>query len=153
MSSRGILAALVFALVAVVGNASPSQAAFAPVRFKMDAKTYAKKIGCKHAYYPGGSPGAKRFHIKNSVVCWLRSKRVNVITFKDYTGQQRWENFLVDAPLNDRIYWASAHGVVIISKNGTRSAACVGYRAVKGNVDAHAFWSDGYDRGWGYVDC
>jgi len=143
------------AIGAVLAVASGAAASTVRVHFKMDSKTYAKKIGCKRAYRPSQAGAAKRFHIKNSVVCWLHGNRLNVITFNDYTGQQRWEDYLAtlaDAESDGIVYWASAHGVTFIAKNNNRQAACAGYRAVRGNPDAHAFWmtSDGW---WEHAAC
>jgi len=124
------------------------------VHFGMNAKTFAHKIGCKRAYRPGGH-GAPRFHIKDSVVCWLHRHRLNVITFRDYRGQQRWENALhrlASLEQDGIVYWASAHGVTFIAKNDNKPAACAGYRAVRGNHDAHAFWMIPSGE-WGHVAC
>jgi hypothetical protein len=159
----GILAALIIASPIVpasaqITNAAPAAGAVrgtaVPVRFGMNAMRFAHRIGCKRAYRPGGH-GAARFHIKDSVVCWLHRHRINVITFRDYQGQQRWENALYRLASMERdgiVYWASAHGVTFIAKNDNKPAACAGYRAVRGNYDAHAFWmlSSG---DWSYVSC
>ena len=149
-----VLCAAIVAVASALLSAPAAHADGTAVRFGMDAKSFAKKIGCKRAYRPGGH-GAARFHIKNSVVCWLHGNRLNVITFRDYTGQQRWEDALQDLAAVERddiVYWASAHGVTFIARNDNRRAACAGYRAVRGNVDAHAFWMDssGY---WDYEPC
>jgi hypothetical protein len=132
-----------------VGTSAP-----VTVRFGMNAMTFAHKIDCKRAYRPGGHAAA-RFHIRDSVVCWLHRHRLNVITFRDYQGQQRWENALRTLASLERdgiVYWASAHGVTFIAKNDNKPAACAGYRAVRGNHDAHAFWivSSG---DWDYAIC
>lgn len=153
------------ATLALLLAGTPAQASTVRIRFNMDAASLAKKLGCKRIVRQSNSGTGARFKIKNSVVCHLKHQRVNVITFKSYPGQQRWENSIAklawaeayaagvaDAAEFWYDYWASAHGAVIVSKNLTRKAACVGAKALAGNPDSGAFRMNGLGE-WERVTC
>ncbi|XBB68730.1 hypothetical protein ABFU82_05270 [Nocardioides sp. WV_118_6] len=70
---------------------------------------------------------------KSSLVCNLRGKRVNLITFKNERQQIQWLD-LVDIAFPDGGYVGVARGVVVVAKNGNRAAASTGARALNGAV-------------------
>lgn len=146
-----VVVTLLSSLLLLVGPA-PAGASGRGIHYGMNAKKVAKKIGCKGATRPE-STAAPRFHIKDSVVCLLDLKRVNVITFKDKRGQTRWEDMMIPLAAAQRYpqHWASADGVTIVAKNGNRAAACAGKRALKGARHVGAYRATA--RGWTRLRC
>ncbi|WP_377323105.1 hypothetical protein ACFJIY_00445 [Pimelobacter simplex] len=120
------IASIVAALV--LSAAAPSQAAYRP-KYDQQAKAVAKAIGCKNVRLASGASGTT----KSSLVCNLRGKRVNIITFKNERQQIQWLD-LVDLAFPDGGYVGVARGVVAVAKNGNRAAASSGARALGGAV-------------------
>lgn len=150
---RLILALGVLAAIFLGAAPTPAHASGKGIHYGMNAKVVANKLDCRRDYRPGGGDGAARFHIKDSVVCWLKgTKRVNVITFRDKVGQTRWEDYMIDiaAVQGYPQHWASADGVTIVARNGNRPAACAGKRALRGAKHVGAYSATA--EGWVY-DC
>lgn len=112
----------------VLTAAAPSQAAYRP-GYNQQAKAVAKAVGCKSVRLAEGAGGMT----KSSLVCNLRGKRVNLITFKNERQQIQWLD-LVDIAFPDGGYVGVARGVVVVAKNGNRAAASTGARALNGAV-------------------
>ena len=118
------------ALATVVGALLPmasAQAAYAG-GYNRTASAVAKEIRCLHPrLHDGGGM------TKTSLVCDLRSMRVNVITFTGERQQTRWLA-TVDLAFPDGGYVGVGRGVVIVARNGNRAAASAGAAAVNGAV-------------------
>jgi len=120
--------ALGVALVAA-GFAAPVSAA--PVTgYGKQATTVAKSIKCKNPRDKSGSSSV----YKSGLVCDLKGKRINVITFKSEAQQVKWLANVQYAFIGEKAYVAVARGVVIVAKNGNRSAASKGAAALNGAV-------------------
>ena len=133
------LSALVFLIGVGVGGApggsnKPTMLTVARVQaayvgsYNRTASAVAKEISCLHPrLHDGGGM------TKTTLVCDLRGKRVNVITFTDARQQTRWLA-TVDLAFPDGGYVGVGRGVVIVALNGNRAAASAGAAAVNGAV-------------------
>ncbi|GAA2242205.1 hypothetical protein GCM10010401_13840 [Rarobacter faecitabidus] len=124
---KTLIAAVIAALAFTGLTAVPAQAA--TTGYGKTATTVAKSIKCKNLRIKRGSSAMT----KSSLVCDLKGKRVNVITFKSEAQQIKWLDY-VPAAFPYGGYVAVARGVVIVSKNGTKSAASAGAKALNGAV-------------------
>ena len=128
MHIKRFFLALLAASVLISGiGALPAQAKVSG--YGKTAASVAKKIKCKNQRLKSGAGE----YTKSSLVCDLKGKRVNVITFKSENQQIDW---LANVPFAfvDTAYVAVGRGVVIIAKSGSKSAAKVGAKAVDGAV-------------------
>ncbi len=66
-------------------------------------------------------------------VCWLKGKRVNVITFKNVEQQRSW-NFFAKAAFGSGFFWGNGNGALVVAKNGNRPAAKLGARRLPGRL-------------------
>lgn len=121
-----IVVALSVALALFFGTGASPAAAHHDPYYGDSAKTVAKHIQCKNFTRNGG--GA---YNKDSGVCWLKGKRVNVITFRG-PGQQREWNAAARVGLPQSHWWANGKGAVITAKNGNKHAAKIGARRLPG---------------------
>jgi hypothetical protein len=94
------------------------------------ARSVATEIGCKnfHSTFTGGGGTTL-----GSGVCWLKGRRVNVLTYKS-TFQQRVWNGIARGGFGPRFYWATCPGANIVARNGNRPAARVGAQALPGRI-------------------
>jgi hypothetical protein len=133
----------VAALVAVLAAAAlPATAASAttvtgvndPARnhFGETSKQVAKEVGCKRWH---GHSGGR--YAKSGGVCWVKGKRVNVLTFRGPKQERTW-NRLALVALGRHFYWARGTGAVVVAKNGNRPAARIGANRLPGIV-VHGF--------------
>jgi hypothetical protein len=124
---RRMLVAGTTVAVTLVGLAGPAQAH--EVRHWGDtARGLAKEIGCRNFRHTGG--GALN---KDAGVCWVKGKRVNVITFKGAQQERDW-NTVARFAFGPRYFWARGQGAVVVAKNGNRPAARVGANRLPGKV-------------------
>lgn len=119
-------AAIVMPLVVSIISLSPAHAD-APY-FRQSARSVAADIGCVNFRSTGG--GGTTF---GSGVCWLKGKRVNVLTYSG-PGQQRSWNAFARFALGSRFYWASGNGATVVAKNGNRPAAAAGATSLPGRL-------------------
>lgn len=124
---KSVIAVVVTSLAMISLTAAPAQAA--TTGYGKTATAVAKSIKCKNPRTKSGSSSM----IKSGLVCDLKGKRVNVITFKSEAQQIKWLKG-VPAAFPYGGYVAVARGVIIVSKNGSKSAASVGARALNGAV-------------------
>ncbi len=124
------LIGLVAALVVTMGAPVPVEAAQPVDGFRTSASKIAKQIHCKNPRRRDGGDTVTY----SSLVCNLKGKRVNVITFKNKRQQRTWLGLVFLAFPRGKHYTGVGRGVVIIAKNGNRPAARVGARAVHGFV-------------------
>lgn len=96
------------------------------------SKAVAKHIGCKRFFRPDSSGGAGAYN-KDSGVCWLKGKRVNVITFRGSAQQREW-NAAARFGLPSGHWWANGKGAVVTAKNGNKPAARAGANALPGKL-------------------
>ncbi|MEO9322083.1 hypothetical protein ABFT23_01250 [Nocardioides sp. C4-1] len=120
---------LIVSLAVVIGGTVqvPAQAAYQG-GYNREAAAVASKIRCKNPrlHDRGGAT-------KSSLVCNLRGKRVNVITFRNERQQTDWLD-VVDLAFPDGGYVGVGRGVVVVAYNGNRAAASAGARAINGAV-------------------
>lgn len=88
----------------------------------------ADHLGCKNFTGNGGG----RFNF-DSGVCWLKGRRVNVITFRSPRQQNEWNGGAV-VSFGPRFHWAEGRGANIVARNGNLDAARVGARELPGRV-------------------
>jgi hypothetical protein len=88
----------------------------------------AREIGCKH-FNPNRGGGM----VYKTGVCWLRGKRVNVITFRTRHQQRNW-NAGARAAFGPGFYWGNGTGALVVARNGNRPAAKLGARRLPGTV-------------------
>lgn len=133
---------VVLVLAAVLSITLLQQPASAAKKFKpgfnQKATSVAKAITCKNVR---SKSGAGEF-TKSSLVCDLKGRRVNVITFKDIRQQMEWTDtfpFAVEA--GTKGYFGYNTGVVIVAKDLNKTSARVGAKALKGWVwSADSAW-------------
>lgn len=121
--------ALVLAVL-VASTLTLTAQAHAAGYYGQSARTVATKIGCKNFYSTHGRSNGMTL---GSGVCWLRGRRVNVLTYRGPAHQQTWNN-VGKSLLGPNHYWATGTGANIIARNGNRPAAVVGARALPGRV-------------------
>ena len=68
-----------------------------------------------------------------SGVCYLRGKRVNVITFRGPFQQRAW-NAGAKGAFSPRFFWGNGRGALVVAKNGNRPAAKLGARLLPGKI-------------------
>lgn len=119
---------LVIALALLLPIAPAADATRASDYYGWTSRAVAKHIGCKNFRGKGG--GA--FH-KDSGACWIRGKRVSVITFRGSGQQASWNAAVTDFFPAD-FYWANGKGAVVVARNGNRPAARLGARRLPGVV-------------------
>ena len=76
------------------------------------ARLVARYLDCKH--FVGHGSGTLNL---GSGVCYLRGKRVNIITFRG-PGQQHDWNAVARAAFGPRYYWGNGRGALVVAKNG-----------------------------------
>jgi hypothetical protein len=119
--------AVVLALVASLAMAPTAQAHHQPY-YGLSAMTVAEHLGCRN--FTGHGSG--QFNI-GSGVCWLKGRRVNIITFKGPGQQAEW-NGAATLGFGPRFHWAVGRGANIVARNGNVDAARVGAAALPGRV-------------------
>ncbi|ANH38220.1 hypothetical protein I601_1789 [Nocardioides dokdonensis FR1436] len=121
---KKLIISLVAALVLLAPTA-PSAAA-THTHYGESAREVAAEIGCKRFDRNGG--GALN---KDSGVCWLKGKRVNVITFRGHRQQRDW-NDGAKAALPSGHWWANGKGALVTARNGNKAAAKIGAKLLPG---------------------
>ena len=114
------------AVAGLLLTAAPAQAAHA--HYGETSRHVAHEIGCKN--FQGHRGGGT---VYKTGVCWLRGKRVNVITFKDSDQQQSW-NVFAKAAFGPGFFWGNGRGALVVAKNGNRPAAKLGARRLPGRL-------------------
>lgn len=95
------------------------------------SRAVARHIGCTNWYRP--ADGGKGAYNLDSGVCWLKGKRVNVITFGGPAQQREW-NAGARFGLPSDHWWANGKGAVVTARNGNKPAARLGARALPGKL-------------------
>lgn len=115
------------ATAAVLGlGMAPAEAAH--THYDESARKVANEIGCKNfkaheggaAYYKAG-------------VCYLKGKRVNVVTFNNSDQQLIWNN-LCKYEYGPNFWWANGKGAIVVAKNGNKPAARIGANRLPGKL-------------------
>lgn len=88
----------------------------------------AKEINCKRF----DRTGSGAFN-NDAGICWVKGKRVNVITFATKRKQAKW-NGAAEYALPRHFYWANGQGAIVVAKNGNRRAARIGANRLPGTV-------------------
>ena len=96
--------------------------------YGMSSMAVAEHLGCRD--FTGH--GAGELNI-GSGVCWLKGRRVNIITFRGPGQQAEW-NGAATLGFGPRFHWAVGRGANIVARNGNLDAARVGARALPGRV-------------------
>jgi hypothetical protein len=123
---KSVLAVVLAAITLLVG-APTAQADHQPY-YGMSARTVAEHLGCQDF----NGHGAGELNI-GSGVCWLKGRRVNIITFRGPGQQAEW-NGAATLGFGPRFHWAVGRGANIVARNGNLDAARVGARALPGRV-------------------
>lgn len=123
---RWILAMHAVILVGALTLGVPSPVVAAHTHYDESARKVAREINCKNFRRTGGG----EFH-KDAGICWLKGKRVNVITFRG-PGQQRDWNAVARYGLPSNHWWANGEGAVVTARNGNKPAARIGARRLPG---------------------
>lgn len=126
VNRAGIVTAVATGLLALSPPASAHSAFVGG--YNKTAASVASAIDCAHPRLQ--SSGGMT---KTGLVCDLRGKRVNVITFSTEAQQVRWLD-MVDLAYPRGGYVAVARGVVIVARDGNRAAASSGAAALNGAV-------------------
>lgn len=127
--SLGLKAGLTAALTAFASLAqAPAALAHHQPYYGMSAMAVAEHLGCQD--FTGH--GAGELNI-GSGVCWLKGRRVNIITFRGPAQQAEW-NGAATVGFGPRFHWAVGRGANIVARNGNLDAARVGARALPGSV-------------------
>lgn len=127
VSIAGLLAALLTSILAVLAP-SAAYAAGAASYYGDSARSVAAHIHCKNFRRTGG--GALN---KDAGICWLRGRRVNVITFRNRQQDRDW-NALAKEAFGPGFWWANGQGAVVVAKNGNKPAARLGARRLPGRL-------------------
>jgi hypothetical protein len=126
---RIIVIPLTALLLAIIGTALPSPAsASGHSHFGEGSREVAREIGCKRWHGTGGSD-----YVKSGGICWVKGKRVNVLTFTGPKQERTW-NRLVLVMFGKHFFWARGTGAVVVAKNGNRPAARIGAHRLPGIV-------------------
>lgn len=124
-SLAACVASFVVGLVGVLA-AAPAEATTS--YYGQTSRQVARELGCRHftAHRGGGT-------VYRTGVCWLRGRRVNVITFRGPAQQRRWN--AAGAALLGRFYfWGNGRGAIVVARNGNLPAARLGARLLPGHV-------------------
>lgn len=122
----GLLVAGAAGLAVVLsGLAVPAEAA---AYYGDSARSVAAHIHCKNFRRTGG--GALN---KDAGICWLKGRRVNVITFRNRQQDRDW-NGTAKEWFGPGFWWANGQGAVVVAKNGNRAAARLGARRLPGRL-------------------
>ena len=127
--SLSVLKSLILAFLVVAGlalSAAPAEAAH--THYGETSRRVAREIGCRH-FQPHGGGGT----VYKTGVCWLKGRRVNVITFKNVEQQRSW-NVFAKAAFGSSFYWGNGRGALVVAKNGNRRAAVMGARRLPGRL-------------------
>lgn len=120
---------LIVAMVTGGAVLLPQTASAHPHNYYGDsARLVARYLDCKHFV----SHGTGAFNL-GSGVCYLRGKRVNIITFRGPDQQHDW-NIGVTRSFGPGFYWGNGQGAVVVAKNGNRPVARLGARLLPGQV-------------------
>jgi hypothetical protein len=122
-SALGLAAVLVVGLVNF-GFQAPAVAAH--THYGESAREVAREIKCTNFRRTGRGELNK-----DAGVCWLKGKRVNVITFRG-PGQQREWNAVARYGLPSAHWWANGKGAVVTARDGNKPAAQIGARRLPG---------------------
>lgn len=125
-ASRSMLDLLTFLLIGVLTLGPQSPALAAHTHYGETARKVAREIHCKNFRRTGGG----EFN-KDAGICWLKGKRVNVITFRG-PGQQRDWNAVARYGLPSNHWWANGEGALVTARNGNKPAARIGARRLPG---------------------
>ena len=125
--NRGTTIAAATATAAVL-TLSATPAAQASTYYGRTARSVAQQLQCVNFVGHGG--GGLTY---KAGVCYLRGKRVNVITFRTRTQQRSW-NAAAKSAFTTRFYWGNGTGALVVAKNGNRPAAALGARRLPGTV-------------------
>jgi hypothetical protein len=120
---RAILAVLV--TVGLTLTAAPADAS---TYYGKTARAVAKHIGCKDF---NGHRGGGMVH--KAGICYLKGRRVNVITFKNKEQQRSW-NIVAKNAFGSKFFWGNGSGALVVAKNGNRRAAVLGARRLPGKL-------------------
>jgi hypothetical protein len=124
------LIAVVAAAVAAAGlalTAAPVHAA-SHTHYGETSRHVAQELGCKRFVSHGGGGT-----VYKTGVCYLKVKRVNVITFKNVEQQRSW-NIFAKAAFGSGFFWGNGKGALVVAKNGNRPAAMLGADRLPGRL-------------------
>jgi hypothetical protein len=124
----GLLTAVLTSTLAVLAPSSTAYAATASPYYGDSARSVAAHIGCKNFRRTGD--GALNH---DAGVCWLKGRRVNVITFRNRQQDRDW-NAGVKEWFGAGFWWADGQGAVVVAKNGNKPAARLGARRLPGRL-------------------
>ncbi|MFC6286218.1 hypothetical protein ACFP3Q_07950 [Nocardioides sp. GCM10027113] len=122
--SRGVISLV--AAVALLAPAMPAAVAAPHNHYGESARKVAREINCKRF----DRNGSGHFN-KDSGVCWVKGKRVNVITFRGPRQQRDWNDY-AKALLPDGHWWANGKGALVTARNGNKPAAKIGAKRLPG---------------------
>lgn len=122
-----LVATLPTSLVVVLTlGAAPAQAAH--THYGETARHVAGEINCKNFTRKGGGT----LHL-DSGVCWVKGKRVNVITFKGPGKQSDW-NAVAKYSFGSGYWWGNGKGALVVARNGNKPAARIGANRLPGTL-------------------
>jgi hypothetical protein len=121
--SRGLFAALLVGAL-TLGGESPAVAAH--THYGESARKVAREMKCKDFRRTGGGE-----YNKDAGICWIKGKRVNVITFVGPRKQRDW-NVVARYGLPSSHWWANGKGAIVTARNGNKPAARIGARRLPG---------------------
>jgi hypothetical protein len=125
---KALLVAMTTMAVALTPLVGLAPANAAHIHFGETSRHVAREIGCKH-FDPNGGGGM----VYKTGVCWLKGKRVNVITFRTRHQQRNW-NDVARASFGRDFHWGNGAGALVVARNGNRPAARLGARRLPGTV-------------------
>ena len=106
----------------------PAPAEAAHTHYGETARRVADEIGCKDFRRTGGGD----FN-KDAGICWVKGRRVNVITFRGPYQQGEW-NGGAKAAFPSDFYWGNGKGAVVVARNGNYRSARIGANRLPGTV-------------------
>ena len=123
---KACLAAILVVFSLLTGT--PAAQAHHQPYYGMSALAVAEHLSC--VTFTGHGAGELNL---GSGVCWLKGRRVNIITFRGPGQQAEW-NGAATMNFGPRFHWAVGRGANIVAKNGNLDAARVGAGALPGRV-------------------
>ena len=92
------------------------------------ARSVAHHIGCKRFRHTGSGE-----YNRDGGICWVKGKRVNVLTFRGPRKQRDW-NAVAKYVFNGDFWWANGKGAIVVARNGNKPAARIGARRLPGEL-------------------
>lgn len=123
-----LVAGLTLAAAPAQGVRVTFHAAQAHTHYDETSRHVANELGCKRFRGHGGGGT-----VYKTGVCWLKGKRVNVITFRSAVQQRYWNVYAKEA-FGPRFFWGNGKGALVVARNGNRPAAKLGARLLPGRL-------------------